>query len=172
MAVGALDKFLDFMKLNPEDEEYEYYDDYEEEEEEEEYRPSKKKSSRRSSNNEYSNVEHIRDRVSSKSSAKITPMRSTKKGSGMEVCVIKPESFEDAREIAETLMSGRTVVLNLEGLSLDSAQRIIDFISGATFAIDGNLQKITNFIFVVTPSNVDVSGDIQSLMDTFDVSSL
>ena len=160
------------MKLNPEDEEYEYYDDDEYEEEEEEYEPRKKKSSKRSSGYEYSNIEHIKDRSSSRSSSKITPMRSNKKGSGMEVCVIKPDSFEDAREIAETLISGRTVVLNLEGLSLDSAQRIIDFISGATFAIDGNLQKITNFIFVITPSNVDVSGDIQSIMDTFDVSSL
>ena len=48
----------------------------------------------------------------------------------MEVCVIKPNSVEDAREITETLLSGRTVILNLEGLDLEVAQRIIDFTSG------------------------------------------
>ena len=48
----------------------------------------------------------------------------------MEVCVIKPKSMEDAREITETLLGGCTVVLNMEGLDLDIAQRIIDFSSG------------------------------------------
>lgn len=91
----------------------------------------------------------------------------------MEVCVIKPNSVEDAREITETLLSGRTVILNLEGLDLEVAQRIIDFTSGATFAISGNLQKISNYIFLVTPTNVDISGDLQDLLNTsFDASSM
>ena len=47
---------------------------------------------------------------------------------------------------------------------LELAQRIIDFISGATFAINGNLQKISNYIFLVTPTNVDISGDLQDLL--------
>ena len=84
----------------------------------------------------------------------------------MEVCVIKPTSVEDSREITETLLSGRTVILNLEGLDLEIAQRIIDFTSGATFAISGNLQKISNYIFLVTPTNVDISGDLQDLLNT------
>ena len=75
-------------------------------------------------------------------------------------------SLEDAREISETLLSGRTVILNLEGLDLEIAQRIIDFTSGSTFAIDGNLQKISNYIFLVTPTNVDISGDLQNLLGT------
>ena len=83
----------------------------------------------------------------------------------MEVCVIKPNSIEDAREITETLLNGRTVVLNMEGLSLDIAQRIIDFTSGSCFAISGNLQKISNYIFIITPPSVDVSGDFQELLD-------
>ena len=52
----------------------------------------------------------------------------------------------------------------LEGMDLEIAQRIIDFTSGATFAIDGNLQKISNYIFLVTPANVDISGDLQDLL--------
>ena len=89
----------------------------------------------------------------------------------MEVCVIKPNNMEDTREITETLLGGRTVILNLEGMDLEVAQRIIDFTSGSTFAIDGNLQKISNFIFLVTPANVDISGDLQDILHTssFDV---
>ena len=86
--------------------------------------------------------------------------------------MIKPTSVEDAREITETLLRNRTVVLNLEGIDLEIGQRIIDFTSGSCFAIDGNLQKISNYIFIVSPSSVDISGDLQSIMDAFDASSL
>jgi len=87
--------------------------------------------------------------------------------------VIKPTNVDDSREITETLLSGRTVILNLEGLDLEAAQRIIDFTSGATFAIDGNLQKISNYIFLITPTTVDISGDLQDLLNTsFDVPSI
>ena len=109
---------------------------------------------------------------------KVTPMRqpqasARRAGGNMEVCVIKPNSVEDAREITETLLTGRTVILNLEGMDLEIAQRIIDFTSGATFAISGNLQKISNYIFLVTPTNVDISGDLQDLLNTsFDASSM
>ncbi len=92
-----------------------------------------------------------------------TPARHSSSGN-MEVCVVKPGSVDDSREITETLLGGRTVILNLEGMDLDVAQRIIDFISGATFAINGNLQKISNYIFLVTPTNVDISGDLQDLL--------
>ena len=103
--------------------------------------------------------------------SKISPMR-TRKGSGMEVCVIKPKSMEDAREITETLLEECTVVLNMEGLDLDVAQRIIDFASGSCYAIHGNLQKISNYIFIITPESVDISGDFQEILTgAFDVPS-
>ena len=89
---------------------------------------------------------------------------------GMEVCVVKPTAFEDAREITETLLANRTVVLNLEGLDVDIAQRIIDFASGSCFAMRGNLQKISHYIFIITPPTVDISGDFADLITgTLDV---
>ena len=91
---------------------------------------------------------------------------------GMEVCVIKPTTFDESREITETLLANRTVVLNVEGLDVDIAQRIIDFTSGSCFAINGNLQKISNYIFIITPESVDISGDFQSFMDNFDISGI
>ena len=91
-------------------------------------------------------------------------------GQGMEVCVIRPHSMEDAREITETLLAECTVVLNVEGLELEIAQRIIDFASGSCYAIDGNLQKISNYIFIITPASVDISGDFQEILSgAFDV---
>ena len=94
----------------------------------------------------------------------VTKSRRSTTSSGMEVCVIKPTSVEDGREITETLLGNRTVVLNLEGLDVDIAQRIIDFTSGSCFAISGNLQKISRYIFIITPPSVDISGDFQDIL--------
>lgn len=108
------------------------------------------------------------DRSKRTSANKVSPIGRNKKvqgGNGMEVCVIKPTSVDDGREITETLLANRTVVLNLEGLDVNIAQRIIDFASGSTFAIGGSLQKISQYIFILTPASVDISGDIQGVFD-------
>ena len=60
----------------------------------------------------------------------------------------------------------------MEGLDMAIGQRIIDFMSGACYAIDGNLQKVSNYIFILTPKNVDISGDLQGIMDSFEISGL
>lgn len=155
--MGVMDKFLNYMKLNEEDDDY--YDEPVEE------KPKKVPAVVR----EESVPEE--DKTQRKAPAKVTPMRQTKKSTaGMEVCVIKPTSIEDAREITETLLANRTVVLNLEGLDVDIAQRIIDFTSGSCYAINGNLQKISHYIFIITPAIVDISGDFQEILSgSFDV---
>ena len=81
---------------------------------------------------------------------------------GMEVCIIKPTCFSDSKEVTDTILSNSTVVLNLEGLDNAVAQRIIDFISGSCYAVHGNVMEISHYIFVITPANVDVSGDLSS----------
>lgn len=104
---------------------------------------------------------------------KITPIsKSRKQANGMEVCVIKPTSIEDEIEITDTLLNGRTVIINMEGIDIELAQRIIDFTSGSTYAIHGNLQKISTYIFLATPNGIDISGDIQNLMETFSLTGL
>lgn len=164
--MGVLDSFLNMMRLNPDDEDDFYDDDYYEEEE----TPVSKKTSRKEQEDSIRDKSYeTSSKDKNKSTQKITPMRPVKKqgASGMEVCVIKPTSVEDAREITETLLSNRTVVLNVEGLDVEIAQRIIDFTSGSCFAISGNLQKISNYIFIITPASVDISGDFLSLVDSF-----
>ena len=158
--MSFIDKFLNAMKLN--DEEDDFYDDYYYDEPE----PVKKSLPVK----EDTVVEE--DKAVKKVMPKVTPMRQMRKmsDSGMEVCVIKPTTVEDAREITETLLANRTVVLNLEGLDVEIAQRIIDFTSGSCFAISGNLQKISHYIFIITPASVDISGDFQEILSgSFDV---
>lgn len=165
--MGLFDKFMDVMRLNPDDDEEFYNDDYYDEDEEE--RGSKKKLFHK--DNDADAVADSKEK--SRSVSKITPMRTNKRQAGaMAVCVIKPTSFEDAREITETLLINRTVVLNVEGLDVEVAQRIIDFASGSCFAMNGNLQKISNYIFIITPESVDISGDFQNLLDSFDTSNI
>lgn len=79
--------------------------------------------------------------------------------------VIKPNEFKDAGAITETLLANSTIVLNMEGMDGDTAQRIIDFVSGSCYAVDGSLQKISNYIFVITPSSVDISGDFNQILN-------
>lgn len=164
--MGVMDKFLNYMKLNDEDDDY--YDDYDDYDEPEEPAPKPKKIASKE-------VEEPEEKPIRKSSPKVTPMRQSPRklsGTGMEVCVIKPTSVDDAREITDTLLANRTVVLNLEGIDMDVAQRIIDFTSGSTYAISGNLQKISHYIFIITPASVDISGDFPEILSgSFDVPS-
>ena len=166
--MGLLDKVLGSMTY--EDDDYdEEYDDYEDDFDD---RPkSKRKVMSQVMDDDYE--EAPKPKASGRPSS---PQRTGNKrlmSNGMEVCVIKPTSVEDAREITDTLLENRTVLLNMEGLDVDTAQRIIDFTSGSTYAIDGNLQKISHYIFILTPKGVDVSGDFQEILSaSFDVPAL
>ena len=161
--MGVVDKLLNVMKLSDMEDEYDGEDYYDDDEPVEIIKKAP--------------VIHREDtyedeRPAKKVSQKVTPIRSVKRapGPGMEVCVIKPTSVDDAREITETLLNNQTVVLNLENLDVEIAQRIIDFASGSTYAISGNLQKISNYIFIITPACVDISGDFQEIVSgTFNV---
>ena len=150
-----LDKFVNSFSSMGNDAEYDDYDDSDYVVEEEPVNMKK----------EAAPVEEDRPKRSSVN--KVSSISRSKKtqGNGMEVCVIKPTSVDDGREITETLLANRTVVLNLEGLDVNIAQRIIDFASGSTYAIGGSLQKISHYIFILTPASVDISGDIQGYFD-------
>ena len=157
--MSVMDKFLRAIQLNGDGEE-EYYDDPD-------FDSTSKVDSLSSSapigRDDPSIDASVEEKVK-KTPVKPAPRKKSLSGSGMEVCVIKPTSVEDAREITETLLANRTVVLNLEGLDVDIAQRIIDFTSGSCFAISGNLQKISRYIFIITPASVDISGDFQNIL--------
>jgi len=121
-------------------------------------------------------VESIREkrnsRVERTTSNKIVPIRTTPKG--LEVCIMKPTAFEDSQDICDMLLTGRAVVVNLEGFDPLDAQRIMDFISGSVYAINGKLHQISKYIFIFSPDTIDISGDYLGFIadDSFEVPTL
>ena len=82
-------------------------------------------------------------------------------GTALELKVIRPDRFESVSQIADHLLNSRTVVLNLEATNKETSRRIIDFLSGVAYSIGGNLKRVANNTFVITPNNVDVSNEVQ-----------
>ena len=81
-------------------------------------------------------------------------------GNAIELKVVKPESYKNASQIADHLLNGRTVVLNLESTNKETARRLIDFLTGAAYAIGGDIKKVSNNTYVITPGDsVNVSGE-------------
>lgn len=78
-------------------------------------------------------------------------------GKQIKVMVVEPFSFDDAQHIADYLKSRKPVVVNLESSDPEIAKRMIDFISGTTYALNGQIQKVGNHIFLCAPNNVDVA---------------
>ena len=78
-----------------------------------------------------------------------------------EVYVIKPVEIDDAQTVVDFLKKNRAIVINMEGLALDPAQRIIDFIGGACYGINGELKAISSNIFIAVPNSMEVSGDLR-----------
>lgn len=168
---GLLNGLLDYLKLSDEDD-YDDYDEYENVKEEPvvnnvrrseatERKVSKKASYEREADYEVEQPKRERI-VRSDRSSKVVPMRAANKG--LEVHIVKPSSFEDSQQVCDILLDGRAVVVNLEGFDADDAQRIMDFISGCIFAINGKLHRISKYIFIFSPDNVDISGDYLDLL--------
>ena len=90
-------------------------------------------------------------------------------GSSIEMKVVKPEKLESVSQIADQLLARKTILLNLEETNKETSRRLIDFLNGVAYAISGTLKKVANNTYVITPSNVEVSGE--QLHDTQDKTS-
>lgn len=78
-----------------------------------------------------------------------------------EVVVLQPESFEEAKDIADNLKAKKPVIDHLEKIEKEQARRMVDFVSGSSYALGGDIQKISNMIFLVTPYTVGILGDFK-----------
>jgi cell division inhibitor SepF len=78
----------------------------------------------------------------------------------MQVVLVKPDRFDNVSDIAEHLRSKHAVVLNLESTNKDVARRLVDFLSGCAYALDGKIKKIAISTYIITPYNVDIVGDV------------
>ena len=169
--MSVLDKLLDAVKLNDDYDDDEFLDEDLLDDEDDDFLDDEEKPVKKF----FQKFGKKKDDEPVRTSSKITPMRSSRKGTqsaNMEVCVIKPTSMEDTREIADTLVDNSTVILNLEGLDMELAQRIIDFTSGACYSLGGSLQKVSSYIFVLGPYNVDITGDLQNILGSTPVPSV
>jgi cell division inhibitor SepF len=164
------------MKLTEDEDDYE---DYLQEETEKEFKRAKREERKEAKSERYteapksqqfsstpaSTTDFKKERVArmeKTSTGKVVPIRTTPKG--LEVCIMKPTSFEDSQEICDMLLTGRATVINLEGFDDKLAQRTMDFVSGSVYAINGKLHRISNAIFIVSPDTVDISGDYLDLI--------
>jgi cell division inhibitor SepF len=75
----------------------------------------------------------------------------------VELKVVRPETYASVTEIADHLLAHRTVVLNLEATNKEVAKRLIDFLAGVAYSIDGQLKNVANNTYIITPCNVDVA---------------
>lgn len=134
--MGFVDKFKDMFVTSD--------DDYEEEEDMD-FIPEKEE---HASSHTESN---------SKKSNKVVNIHATTQ---LQVILVKPEQFEDASAIADHLNAKKTVVLNLESATKELSRRLVDFLSGVAYANNGQIKRVANSTFIITPYNVDIMGDL------------
>lgn len=187
MAKNGKKSFLDYFKINDageefeddlfdDDDEYDEYDDFDEE-----YEPKSNAVNGRPAQS-YSNASQAsaqaskkqknkssRGYASSSSNTKLVSFNNRTQSGSQQVFVIKPDEFDDAQMIIDHLKGGQAIVINMEGMDLSIAQRIIDFIAGACYSLDGSLQAISGNIFIAAPADIYVSGDLREelLNDAF-----
>lgn len=92
-----------------------------------------------------------------------TPQEKTVRDA-LGVTIIKPKTFDDAREICDNLIAGNPIIVNLEGFDTDHSQRVMDFVCGCVYTTGANFHQISSFVYILSPSDVDVTGDYNALM--------
>ncbi|WP_044337464.1 cell division protein SepF [Rossellomorea aquimaris] len=143
--MGIKSKFKTFFLLD--EDEY----DYEEEKFEEEYEEKKPMKSQLSNTKQ-----------------NVVSLQSVQKSSKM--ILVEPRVYAEAQEIADHLKNRRSVLVNLQRIQHDQAKRIVDFLSGTVYAIGGDIQRVGDNIFLCTPDNVEVSGNISEFLKEEDLS--
>ena len=98
----------------------------------------------------------VREEETAKASSSVI---SQNPDSNIELKVVRPESFAEVSDIADYLIEGCTVVLNVEVLDKASTLRMLDFLNGVTYSTDGEIKQVSQTTFIITPNNVDVSDD-------------
>ena len=119
---------------------------------------------------DYDENDDSNEKLFSRDSADENKARPAEKGRNattqLQVVLVKPERFEDAGAIADHLNNKRTVVLNLESTNKEVSRRLVDFLSGVAYANNGQMKRVANSTFIITPLNVDIMGDLLDELET------
>lgn len=151
--MGAFNKLFEILNIGSSEEEY---DEYEEEQDfVEEASPSSTTRPRRN----FKEIEEDNPYSAKNLQTKVIPMNTAISSSKM--VITQPNCYEDVQEIGDYLKNRKSVIINLESVSKEEARRILDFMSGATFAVEGTIQKVSNLIYLITPRNVEIQNDVE-----------
>jgi len=140
--MSVMNKLKEFFGLESE----EYVEEYVEEEQVEEDFYPKRNQQVRTSNN-------------------VVPLHAARDREGIRLMLFEPRNYNDAQDIADNLRHRRPVVINLQRVEKEQAKRIVDFLSGTVYALNGDIQKVGDHIFVCTPENVDMQGNISGVVE-------
>ena len=150
--MGLFDKFADIIRENDDDE----FDDFYEEHPSYSMSAPPKREKRKSVNVPREEKPEKIHRTRAEND-KVMNIHTTAQ---LQVVLVKPERFEEAAAIGDNLNEKRTVVLNLESTNRDIARRLLDFLSGVAYANNGQIKRVANSTYIITPYNVDVMGDL------------
>lgn len=95
----------------------------------------------------------------------VVSLQAARDQAGIRLMLFEPRHYGDAQDIADNLRNRRPVVINLQRVDKDQAKRIVDFLSGTVYALNGDIQKVGEHIFVCTPDHVDIQGTISSVVE-------
>ena len=140
--MGVMNKIMGYLGLSGEEM---YEDDYQDERFDSKYDESEEitPTSRKSKNNVVS-LQHAKEQV--------------------KMVLVEPRAYEEVQDIADHLRSRKPVLINLQRVNMDQGKRIIDFLSGTVYALNGDIQRVGHNIFMCTPDNVDIQGSITELL--------
>lgn len=159
MSGKFVDKMKKFMGFDEDEYEYEYEDEYEDDVEEAHIDKNVAESS---IENIYS-TSKINQTMTKGGVNKVVNIHSNSGApSQMKVIIYEPTTYEEAPEIVRNVRDRKAVIINLENIAnTELAKTIFDFLSGAVYALDGTMNKISNGIFVIAPSNIDIDGNVK-----------
>ncbi|WP_126426037.1 cell division protein SepF [Brevibacillus marinus] len=140
--MGVMNKLIGFFGFDNEEIIEEVVEETPSEEQEQ---PSRKRSSSRMNN--------------------VVSLHAAREQTGIRLMLFEPRSYSDAQDIADNLCQRRPVVINLQRVEKEQAKRIVDFLSGTVYALNGDIQKVGDYIFVCTPEHIDIQGTISSVVE-------
>ncbi|MEG2310989.1 MAG: cell division protein SepF [Clostridia bacterium] len=150
---SVINKIMGMMGIGNqvEDDEYDETAEFENNEEEAYTKPRSRKS--------FSDIEQDNPYSTRNIQTKVIPLNTAISSSKM--VITQPTCYEDVQEVGEYLRTKKSVIINLENVGKEDARRILDFLSGATFMIEGTIQKVSNLIYLMTPKNVEIQNDLE-----------
>lgn len=155
--MGIFDKFKDLVGID---------DEYEDEEEFEEVAPTPSAERRVETRTSFQ-----APKPEPRNEGKVIPMQNRTVSAitaAFKLVVIEPAGFDECPKLVDSLKAKKPIIINLERIETDTARKIFDFLSGATYALNGNVQKVANNIFVFAPENVDITAGTEAKGFTFE----